>query len=76
LRHGERPHFDVVNRKSERGSVNETKPALFSAARNDRFAGDACAERFAVAAARATVSGPVQATKSMQATKNASSTGA
>ncbi|QIG94832.1 MULTISPECIES: hypothetical protein [unclassified Bradyrhizobium] len=47
MRHVDRPRFDAVNRKSQRSPVNETKPALFSTARNDRFAVDAAVEIFA-----------------------------
>ncbi|WP_176540569.1 hypothetical protein WDM22_09005 [Bradyrhizobium septentrionale] len=47
MRHVDRPRFDAANRKSERSPVNETKPALFSTARNDRFAVDAAVEIFA-----------------------------
>jgi hypothetical protein len=47
LLHGERPRFDVADRKTDRNSVNETKSALFSWPCNDRFVGNARTEKFA-----------------------------
>jgi hypothetical protein len=47
LPHGERPRLNVADGKSDRDPVNETKPALFSAANNDRFVGNARAGIFA-----------------------------
>ncbi|WP_271623857.1 hypothetical protein [Bradyrhizobium sp. CCBAU 11430] len=38
----------VADRKSDRDPVNETKPALFSVARDDRFVGQSATETFAM----------------------------
>jgi hypothetical protein len=58
LDHDERPRFEALNGKSDQPSVNETKPALFSAAGNERFAIDADAERFAMMTVRPPARGP------------------
>jgi hypothetical protein len=64
LRHGAEPRFDVANRKSDRGSVNERNPALFSTASNVRFVRDAPAGIFATIAIRSIVSRALQRAKS------------
>src|SRR3954463_6435102 len=47
LPHGERPRLYLADRKSERDPVNETKPALFFPASNDRVADHTDTEIFA-----------------------------
>ncbi|MDH2406625.1 hypothetical protein QCM77_43295 [Bradyrhizobium sp. SSUT18] len=47
-----RPRVEALNGTSDRSSVNETKPALFSAIGNERFAVDADTERFVMMTAR------------------------
>ncbi|WP_210250784.1 hypothetical protein, partial [Bradyrhizobium hipponense] len=47
----------ALNGTSDQSSVNETKPALFSATGNERFASDADTERFARMSARPAASG-------------------
>jgi hypothetical protein len=57
LKHDGQPRFEALNGKSDRPSVNETKPALFSKTGNERFAVDAYAEKFAMMPAHPTVRG-------------------
>ncbi|WP_163157046.1 hypothetical protein [Bradyrhizobium uaiense] len=52
----EPPRFEGTNRKSDRRSVNETKPALFSTPDNVHFADDAGIEIFAMIATRSIIS--------------------
>jgi hypothetical protein len=52
LEHVGRPRVDVLNGKTERPPVNETKPALFLPTHNERFAADAHTGRFAMMTAR------------------------
>jgi len=48
LEHDVRPRVEVLNGKSDRPSVNETKPALFLRTGNERCAIGVEAERFAM----------------------------
>jgi hypothetical protein len=52
LEHDGRPHVEALNGKSDQPSVNETKPALFSATGNERFAVEAHAGKFATMTTR------------------------
>ncbi|MGY4154679.1 MULTISPECIES: hypothetical protein [unclassified Bradyrhizobium] len=64
------PRFDTANRKSDRRSVNETKPALFSTPGNVRVVGDAGNEIFEVIIARPCIPRALQQPKSKRPAGN------
>ncbi|MET4315740.1 hypothetical protein [Bradyrhizobium sp. RT4b] len=58
-----RPRVEAFNATSDRSSVNETKPVLFSATGNERFDSDADTEGFAMMTARPVARGIIASTQ-------------